>query len=88
MIKDKLYVRCRPGVECNMVILTEAAINSHYDRQHYLDRFSKTPIDSHYARIEQQREKALAIFRREGRLRVYGNWDDWRLIERGQWYEL
>ena len=88
MKNDRLFVRCRPGVECNMVLLTEDAINAHYDRLHYTDRYSRTPIDQAYARIEQDRQKALAIFRREGRLRVYGYWDGWRLIERGQWYEL
>lgn len=77
-----------PGVECNMVVLSEDAINAHYDSRHYQDRLSRTPVDRAYARIEQQRQLALAILRHEGRLRVFSYWDGWMLIKGGRYSDL
>lgn len=84
-------IRVKPlatGVECNMVILSEDAINAHYDTMHFCDRMSRTPIDRTYARIEQERQRALAIFRHEHRLRVYKDYLGWRLIKGGRWDEV
>lgn len=77
-----------PGVECNMVILSEAAIHAHYDSEHYRDRFSRHPVDRTYARIEQSRQRALSILKHEGRLRVYAYWDGWKLIKGGCYDEV
>lgn len=77
-----------PGVQCNMVILSAAAINDHYDVIHRCDRFSRTPIDQHYAKIEQDREAALAIFRSEGYLRVFSDNMDWYLIKGRDYFDV
>lgn len=77
-----------PGVQCNLVVLSEDAINAHYDGKHYQDRYSRHPIDRTYVKIEQDRQRALAIFKHEGRLRVLSYWDGWRLIKGGRYDEL